>query len=58
MHWAAKRGYGEIIEKIVECKGDINAKDMTGKTPLMVALRAKQGRAVEVSKHTYSVNRV
>ena len=50
LHWAAKRGYHEIITFLLSHNADVNAADVTGKTPLMVAMRVKQGKSIDVKQ--------
>lgn len=38
MHWAAARGYTEVVEALVEVGDDINLKDRYGLTPLHLAV--------------------
>lgn len=47
LHWAAKRGYSEIIWLLVKSGAKINVRDIMGKTPLMAALRTKQNNSIE-----------
>eukprot|EP00931_Biecheleriopsis_adriatica_P120482 TRINITY_DN95609_c0_g1_i1.p1 TRINITY_DN95609_c0_g1~~TRINITY_DN95609_c0_g1_i1.p1 ORF type:complete len:228 (+),score=74.05 TRINITY_DN95609_c0_g1_i1:62-685(+) len=37
LHWAAYYGYSKLTEKLIELRVDINAPDLCGATPLMIA---------------------
>lgn len=40
LHWASKRGYTTVIEILLKNWAFVDAKDMSGRTPLYLAVRA------------------
>lgn len=47
IHWAADRGYLEIIKKLIEKGTDVNAQDEDGQTPLHYAVSCGHHHVVE-----------
>ena len=47
IHWAADRGYLEIIQKLIEKGTDVNAQDEDGQTPLHYAVSCGHHHVVE-----------
>jgi ankyrin repeat protein len=47
LHEAAKRGFGDMVEKLVEKGADVNAKDKDGHTPAYYASSNGHGSVVE-----------
>ena len=44
MHEAAKKGYVEILEKLLEKKPDVTIRDSKGSTPLQVGVEGERER--------------
>eukprot|EP00811_Abedinium_folium_P036252 NODE_8979_length_1455_cov_3.017319.p1 GENE.NODE_8979_length_1455_cov_3.017319~~NODE_8979_length_1455_cov_3.017319.p1 ORF type:complete len:424 (-),score=112.67 NODE_8979_length_1455_cov_3.017319:39-1310(-) len=40
LHWAAREGHAELCEYLVHLQADANAQDISGRTPLDIALKA------------------
>ena len=42
LHWASKRGYLEIMKALIENGAYVDARDIIGRTPLMLAAKANK----------------
>lgn len=47
LHWAVKRSQLPILEMLLTCNCDINARDILGRTPLFLAAKANNFEAVK-----------
>lgn len=47
MHWAAKRDYTDLIKLLAKRGADVNAADLAGKTPLLLAIRNEHYRTLQ-----------
>ena len=48
LHWAAKRGYTNILLYLIKHNANINSKDVLGRTPLWVACRYNRTQEVRL----------
>ena len=48
LHWAAKRGYSDILLFLIKHNANINAKDILGRTPLWIAWKYNQTQEVRL----------
>ena len=50
-HIAAKRNWHELLFDLLKLKGDVDARDVSGKTALHLALGVKSINCVKVLSH-------
>ena len=41
LHWAAKRGFPEIVRVLINYHSDVNARDIIGRTPLYYSVESQ-----------------
>lgn len=51
LHWACERGYTDMAKMLISRGADVNAEDMDGNTPLVVALQSGSGASPDIIRH-------
>lgn len=44
LHWAAKRGFANLVKILIQYNADVDAKDIVDRTPLYIATDYAHGK--------------